>query len=105
MRSLGRPNREQVVTTRPDDLTTLQALDLTNGQVRRHARPRGDEHLQGTVRIGRRTQLIDWLYLSALCREPTAAERVARQLVGETSPPTSGSRTCSGRCSCCPSSS
>ena len=28
MRSLGRPNREQVVTTRPDQLTTLQALDL-----------------------------------------------------------------------------
>src|SRR5262249_2926080 len=26
MRSLGRPNREQVVTTRPDLLTTLQAL-------------------------------------------------------------------------------
>nr|MDQ3332170.1 PSD1 and planctomycete cytochrome C domain-containing protein [Planctomycetota bacterium] len=31
MRSLGRPNREQVVTTRPDQLTTLQALDLSNG--------------------------------------------------------------------------
>ena len=33
MRSLGRPNREQVVTTRPDTLTTLQALDLTNGPI------------------------------------------------------------------------
>src|SRR5262249_46857745 len=33
MRSLGRPNREQVVTTRPDQLTTLQALDLTNGSI------------------------------------------------------------------------
>ena len=32
MRSLGRPNREQVVTTRPDALTTLQALDLANGE-------------------------------------------------------------------------
>ena len=32
MRSLGRPNREQVVTTRPEDLSTLQALDLTNGR-------------------------------------------------------------------------
>src|SRR4029079_14991442 len=31
MRALGRPNREQVVTTRPDLLTTLEALDLTNG--------------------------------------------------------------------------
>src|SRR5947207_6141507 len=33
MRSLGRPNREQVVTTRPDLLTTLQALDLSNGEL------------------------------------------------------------------------
>jgi hypothetical protein len=33
MRSLGRPNREQVVTTRPDQLTTLQALDLSNGPI------------------------------------------------------------------------
>jgi hypothetical protein len=32
MRSLGRPNREQVVTTRPEQLSTLQALDLANGQ-------------------------------------------------------------------------
>src|SRR4029453_13612357 len=33
MRSLGRPNREQVVTVRPEQLTTLQALDLANGQI------------------------------------------------------------------------
>ena len=32
-RSLGRPNREQVVTTRPQNLSTLQALDLSNGQL------------------------------------------------------------------------
>ena len=41
MRSLGRPNREQVVTTRSDMLTTLEALDLSNGQVLdRDPRPR-----------------------------------------------------------------
>lgn len=33
MRSLGRPNREQVVTTRPENLSTLQALDLSNGEI------------------------------------------------------------------------
>lgn len=33
MRSLGRPNRDLVVTTRPSDLTTLQAIDLANGEV------------------------------------------------------------------------
>jgi hypothetical protein len=32
MRTLGRPNREQVVTTRPAELTTLEALELSNGQ-------------------------------------------------------------------------
>ncbi len=33
MRSLGRPNREQVVTERPSELTTLQSLDLANGTI------------------------------------------------------------------------
>ena len=32
MRTLGRPNREQVVTTRPAELTTLEALELSNGR-------------------------------------------------------------------------
>src|ERR1700722_6873518 len=41
MRSLGRPNREQVVTTRPEQLTTLQALDLANGQTMTSTLARG----------------------------------------------------------------
>ncbi len=32
MRSLGRPNRDQIVSMRPSDLTTLEAIDLANGQ-------------------------------------------------------------------------
>jgi len=32
MRTLGRPNREQVVTTRPAELTTLEAIELSNGR-------------------------------------------------------------------------
>ena len=32
MRSLGRPNREQVVTTRPAEMTTLEAIEMSNGQ-------------------------------------------------------------------------
>jgi hypothetical protein len=31
MTALGRPNREQVVTSRASTATTLQALELTNG--------------------------------------------------------------------------
>ena len=33
MRSLGRPNREQVVSDRPSMLTTLEALDLSNSDL------------------------------------------------------------------------
>ncbi|MFM7057599.1 MAG: DUF1549 domain-containing protein [Planctomycetota bacterium] len=33
MRSLGRPQREQIVSMRPEELTTLEALDLSNGTV------------------------------------------------------------------------
>lgn len=83
MRSLGRPNREQVVTTRPDQLSTLQALDLTNGRILNDTLTRGarrlmSQHDQTAV------ALIDDLYLRALCRPPTDAERqIARQIVGE----------------------
>ena len=45
MRSLGRPNREQVVTTRGDVLTTLQALDLSNGQILADTLARGAANL------------------------------------------------------------
>src|SRR5262249_23894668 len=45
MRSLGRPNREQVVTTLPDQLTTLQALDLSNGQILGDTLARGAANL------------------------------------------------------------
>ena len=30
-RSLGRPNREQIVSMRPNELSTLEAIDLANG--------------------------------------------------------------------------
>src|SRR5215213_2161581 len=45
LRSLGRPNREQVVTTRPDLLTTLQALDLSNGQLLADTLTRGAQRM------------------------------------------------------------
>ena len=45
MRSLGRPNREQVVTVRPDHLSTLQALDLSNGAILADTLTRGAGHI------------------------------------------------------------
>jgi len=40
-RALGRPIRDQVVTTRPGEATTLQALELMNGEVLTHWLGRG----------------------------------------------------------------
>ena len=82
-RSLGRPNREQVVTTRPDQLTTLQALDLSNGQILSDLLTRGANNLlKANDKLGE-NQLIETVYQRALCRPPTAAESAnARSLVG-----------------------
>jgi mono/diheme cytochrome c family protein len=83
MRSLGRPNREQVVTTRPDQVTTLQALDLSNGQILADTLARGAVNLL-KARPGVAAEvLINDIYLRALCRRPTAEElATARQVVG-----------------------
>ena len=82
MRSLGRPNREQIVTTRPESLSTLQAIDLANGEI-----------LDGLLAVGGRNMLpnlehparfINHLFLSTLCRIPHDSEReLALNLLGE----------------------
>jgi hypothetical protein len=83
MRSLGRPNREQVVTTRPDQLTTLEALDLSNGQILSDTLARGAANLLKAHPGATGEQLIADLYLRALCRRPTPAElAAARDLLG-----------------------
>jgi hypothetical protein len=83
MRSLGRPNREQVVTTRGDQLTTLQALDLSNGQVLADTLARGAANLLKTNAGATPDQLIESIYLRALCRRPTPAElSTGRAVVG-----------------------
>jgi hypothetical protein len=74
MRSLGRPNREQVVTTRPDQLTTLQALDLSNGRVLADLLLRGAGNLLKEGPKPTADELIERVYLRALCRRPTADE-------------------------------
>lgn len=82
MRSLGRPNRDQIVTMRPDELTTLEAIDLANGQ------SLADAIAQGAPRIAAEhadsRELVEWLFASALTRPPTDAERqLAVELLGE----------------------
>jgi hypothetical protein len=83
MRSLGRPNREQVVTTRGDVLTTLQALDLSNGQILSDTLNRGAANLLKANPQTTPEQLIESIYVKALCRKPTKEEAAtARDIVG-----------------------
>jgi mono/diheme cytochrome c family protein len=84
MRSLGRPNREQVVTTRGDVLTTLQALDLSNGQILTDTLARGGANLLDEDHRSTPDERIEALFVKALCRRPSAGERAAaRALLGD----------------------
>ena len=75
MRSLGRPMREQIVSMRPSELTTLEAVDLTNGSI-----------LAGYLTLGAtrladrwsddRSGLINYLNQFAFSRMPTNEERL-----------------------------
>jgi hypothetical protein len=82
MRSLGRPHRDQVVTSRPSELTTLQAIDLSNGEILAKYLQAGAGKLKAKHKNP--GELIDWLYQTALSRAPTADERaVLSGIVGD----------------------
>ena len=84
MRSLGRPNRDQVVTTRPESLSTLQALDLTNGPAMSALMAGGAAKWRADHPHQSPDETIETLYLATLCRMPTEFERkIARQILGE----------------------
>jgi mono/diheme cytochrome c family protein len=79
--ALGRPNRDQVVTSRPDMVTTLEAIKLSNGPelsgiireaaIKLHTNP----DINGLVRN---------LFRSALSRDPSSEEsRIAAFILGE----------------------
>jgi mono/diheme cytochrome c family protein len=81
MTAMGRPNREQVVTTRPTTATTLQALELTNGKTLAETLRRGAADLAGQSRTG--GKLIEEIYEQAVGRKPTRAElKLAGELAG-----------------------
>jgi hypothetical protein len=73
MRSLGRPHRDQVVTSRPAELTTLQAIDLANGQILANYLARGAKTLGAQKKPT--PERIDWLFSHAFSRQPSPAER------------------------------
>ena len=72
MRSLGRPNRDQIVSSRPDELTTLEAIDLANGDVLAAALRKGAEDLADQDLSP--TELAKRIFRSALSRNPTPKE-------------------------------
>mgnify|MGYP006242318427 CR=1 FL=1 len=84
MRSLGRPHRDQVVTSRPAELTTLQAIDLANGELLSKYLKRGAENLAPRASIEQ--GFVDWLYQNSLSRPPSSGERTVLQSVLTDSP-------------------
>jgi hypothetical protein len=88
MRSLGRPNREPVVSDRPSTLTTLQALDLSNSELLATTLSRGAPNVLKQFAGQGGEALTTWLYESALSRSPTAAEaRIAHEILGASPTP------------------
>ena len=84
MASLGRPNRDQVVTSRPTDLTTLEAIQLANEQTLADEFSRGGKAIL-TQHGPAADTLVPWMFEAALGRPPTTAEAVAaRDLLGAT---------------------
>lgn len=73
MRTLGRPNREQIVTTRPEDLTTLEAMDLNNGTILNTRLAEGANALLAK-NFPSPTDLATYLWRSSLSRDPTTQE-------------------------------
>jgi mono/diheme cytochrome c family protein len=72
MRALGRPNREQIVSMRPDNITTLEAIDLANGEQLATLLKKGAERLS---KEGHATEaLVETAYMRALGRRPTTSE-------------------------------
>ena len=83
MRALGRPHREQIVSVRPNELNTLEAIDLNNGQTLATRLEQGASRVLAK-QWSNSDGLTLWLYQFALARVPTSAElSLAREVLGE----------------------
>ncbi|MBS0203440.1 MAG: DUF1549 domain-containing protein [Planctomycetes bacterium] len=84
MRSLGRPNRDQIVSMRPSDLTTLEAIDLANGQTLADDLARGAANLLADGQSPSAAKLGRKLFRAAYSRNPTEAEStVIQEVLGD----------------------
>lgn len=73
MNSLGRPNRDQIVSVRPLELTTLEAINLSNGEAMATLLQQAAAKLQ-TRGFKSPDEFVRWLFPFALGREATADE-------------------------------
>lgn len=88
MRALGRPNRDQIVSSRPNDLATLEAMDLNNGAILDQRLAAGAKALLDK-NLGSSAALATYTWQAALTRNPTADElKLAISLLGENPNPT-----------------
>ncbi len=74
MRSLGRPMREQIVSMRPSEVTTLEAVDLTNGSTLANYLSQGASRLADHWN-DEKSGLVMQLMQFALSRSPTPEEK------------------------------
>ena len=86
MRSLGRPFREQIVSMRPTELTTLEAIDLSNGATLAGYLSTGAANLTN-AEYSDKTALVNHLYEFALSRKPLPEEKAILE-ESLSSPPT-----------------
>lgn len=80
--AMGRPNREQLITSRPSMATTLEAVELSNGATLSNLLKQGAAYLVESVEK-ESGELVDAIFLSALGRTPNEDERnLALELLG-----------------------
>jgi hypothetical protein len=83
MKALGRPLREQIVSMRPDELTTLEAINLSNGQQLADALHSGAQHLLDQP-WSSPEELLERVFRFALSRDPNEDERrAAAEFLGD----------------------
>ncbi|WP_339810038.1 DUF1549 domain-containing protein [uncultured Imperialibacter sp.] len=84
LKALGRPSRETVATSRDDQATLLQSLELTNGAYFNQVLEEGaSTWLQELGNDG--DKIVDTLYLKSLGRKPSAQEKaVMLSALGDT---------------------
>ncbi len=84
MKALGRPTRENVATTREEQASLLQALELTNGEFFNEVLEEGAEKWLAAYQSDP-TSIANELYLQCLGRAPSAEENeVILDALGET---------------------